>query len=435
MARSIRMEFPGAYYHVMGAPMPRSICHNMHTDPISPIRPHFSNMPTPFLPGAVVSTFKSLHVKNPTHDSWSNTWSTVGGAVARLGTDSYNVSDIATYCNDGWARATHVAMGHVAPEQRWVHLFINGIYWGPYQITERVDDDFMDSHFGGGDYTVMKQGPEALEGNISEWNDMVAQCQAVAAAVVAAQTAGLAAANALAAYNADPTPANDAARQAADDALATANTNLADAYALVTAAVDLPNYIDYVIVNSFMANQDWCGNNWRAAKAGGGSWKFFIWDAEWTFRPGEQRSGIANPPIGTSDPYAYFGCGQQMVIANSLKGYQPFRNLFSDRIKRIFFVDANIATSGALAIVNDVNKGVERFETEMAKFVPVLHCESARWGDMDKAVPFTRADSTHLPGKPLGDWQRNTAYTRTVWLPERRVHFLNRMEEVLLYQP
>ena len=37
---------------------------------------------------------------------------------------------------------THRAMGHEAPHQRWSHLFINGIYWGPYLITERVDDEF-----------------------------------------------------------------------------------------------------------------------------------------------------------------------------------------------------------------------------------------------------------------------------------------------------
>ena len=71
----------------------------------------------------------------------------------------------------------------------------------------------------------------------------------------------------------------------------------------------------------------------------------------------------------------------------------------------------------------------------LAKFSPVLFCESTRWGDMSKETPFTRADSNYLSTRPYGDWERNTTYTRTVWLPERRPHFLNRMAQVSLYQP
>ena len=55
--------------------------------------------------------------------------------------------------------------------------------------------------------------------------------------------------------------------------------------------------------------------------------------------------------------------------------------------------------------------------------------------------PVHQSDSIHevrpgyLPGKPYGDWDRNTAYHITFWLPERRAYYLSRMQTAGLYQP
>ncbi len=124
-----------------------------------------------------------------------------------------------------------------------------------------------------------------------------------------------------------------------------------------------------------------------------------------------------------------------MDIANYLQRSQTFRDLYSERIHRHFFLDPNEPGSGTFAVTGGVDGAVTLFEEEMDRFEPVLFCESARWGDMSKAVPFTRTDSNYLAGKPYGDWLRNTSYTTTVWLPERRPHFLTRMQQVFLYQP
>ena len=68
----------------------------------------------------------------------------------------------------------------------------------------------------------------------------------------------------------------------------------------------------------------------------------------------------------------------------------------------------------------------------------VLFCESARWGNMDavhtnRTSPFTKSEPAYLPGKPYGDWDRNTAYTTNIWLPARRLYFLQRMWDAGLY--
>ena len=68
------------------------------------------------------------------------------------------------------------------------------------------------------------------------------------------------------------------------------------------------------------------------------------------------------------------------------------------------------------------------------------NCESARWGDMDAAqtnrtTPFTKSEPAYLPGEPVGDWDRNTAYITNQWLPQRRTHYLDRLQTAGLYQP
>ncbi len=64
----------------------------------------------------------------------------------------------AQYTRDVWARRMQRKMGHTAANALYVHLFLNGMYWGLYNIAERVDDQFGKNHIGGkkGDYDVIK---------------------------------------------------------------------------------------------------------------------------------------------------------------------------------------------------------------------------------------------------------------------------------------
>ncbi len=55
-------------------------------------------------------------------------------------------------------------------------VFINGEFWGRYDITEKIDDDFVDSHFDVGKNNVCIIKNEQLEdGNeetLNEWLDL-----------------------------------------------------------------------------------------------------------------------------------------------------------------------------------------------------------------------------------------------------------------------
>ncbi|MEM7235446.1 MAG: chitobiase/beta-hexosaminidase C-terminal domain-containing protein, partial [Planctomycetota bacterium] len=77
----------------------------------------------------------------------------------------------AQYVRDQWARDLQFEMGQVAVRGRYVHLYINGIYWGLYNLTERPDEDWAASYRGGteDDFDIVKNG-ELKAGTRTLWN-------------------------------------------------------------------------------------------------------------------------------------------------------------------------------------------------------------------------------------------------------------------------
>ncbi|RYD36303.1 MAG: hypothetical protein EOP87_05725, partial [Verrucomicrobiaceae bacterium] len=67
-------------------------------------------------------------------------------------------STSANYMQDEWSRATQGAMGHPHARSRYVHLYINGQYWGIYATQERADNAWAASYFGGEkeEYDIIK---------------------------------------------------------------------------------------------------------------------------------------------------------------------------------------------------------------------------------------------------------------------------------------
>jgi len=327
----------------------------------------------PIFPGTGIPEFFNFNLKNTTHDSWSNTWSSV------------DVRSPATYCNEAFIMATHKAMGHEVPNQRWCHVFINGIYWGPYQITERVDDAFMDAHFGNGDYTVIKQSGEAVSGDYGEWTALSTLLDSFSSASAAQKPA---------------------------------------IYTQITDVVDMDNYIDYLIANSYGQPSDWPGNNFRAAKRRntvGAKWKFFVWDAEWTLRQGEQQGS----------PLWSLSGDEPTHIHTALQNYQSYKDAFSVRMNRAFKITAGDAGSGSLLPASVQT----RFQAAMGRFDDLIFSESARWGYMAKSVPYTKSDPAYLPGQTQGDWDRSTGYILNTWLPQRDSVFRNAFQNDGLYTP
>jgi len=195
-------------------------------------------------------------------------------------------------------------------------------------------------------------------------------------------------------------------------------------YTQITDVVDMDNYIDYLIANSYGQPSDWPGNNFRAAKRRntvGAKWKFFVWDAEWTLRQGEQQGS----------PLWSLSGDEPTHIHTALQNYQSYKDAFSVRMNRAFKITAGDAGSGSLLPASVQT----RFQAAMGRFDDLIFSESARWGYMAKSVPYTKSDPAYLPGQTQGDWDRSTGYILNTWLPQRDSVFRNAFQNDGLYTP
>ena len=68
----------------------------------------------------------------------------------------HGLAEEAVYVRDQLVRDLHAAMGQVAARGRWVELYLNGDYWGLYNLTERIDDAFLTTHFGHDDWDIVR---------------------------------------------------------------------------------------------------------------------------------------------------------------------------------------------------------------------------------------------------------------------------------------
>ncbi|MCA9171308.1 MAG: chitobiase/beta-hexosaminidase C-terminal domain-containing protein, partial [Planctomycetales bacterium] len=70
------------------------------------------------------------------------------GFPTRTATGRYSPLD-SQYMRDTWMRDVRNAMGGLDAHSDYVHLYINGLYWGLYSPTERPDDAFAVAYLGG----------------------------------------------------------------------------------------------------------------------------------------------------------------------------------------------------------------------------------------------------------------------------------------------
>jgi hypothetical protein len=224
----------------------------------------------------------------------------------------------AQYARDLFARRVQSSMGHAASHGRMVHLYVNGLYWGLYNPSERPTADFASSHLGGSkdDWDTNNSG-EFKDGDSIAWNEMFAIANA-----------GL--------------------------------TNLVS-YESFMQYCDVVNLADYMILNHYIGNLDWDHHNFYAGRRRrtGEGYKFFCWDSENSFRStGSNRVGLDN----ANKPTRLFTKARE----NS-----EFKLLVADRLHRHFFNDGVLTTTGATALwqeISDLND-------------TIVVAESARWGD------------------------------------------------------
>ena len=289
------------------------------------------------------------------------------------------------YIRDQFGRSLQEATGNAAAHGTFVHLYINGVYWGLYNPVERPDDAFSAAYYGGEkeNWDAVHDG-EAIAGNLTAWNQMIALANQ--------------AATSQAAYLQLQGKNPDGTRNPAYPVL-----------------LDVTDYIDYLIVNVWGGNWDWPWKNYYAARdrsAESTGFKFYCWDYENTMGNNLSRSPLNKNALNNS----FTGAG---VPHQSLKLNAEYRALFADRVQRCFF-NGGILTPESL---------VPRYAALAAQVEWAIVAESARWGDLYHHPPLTQADwyDADQVGGAGRDW---ILYT---YLPQRTGIVLGQLIAAGLY--
>jgi len=297
-------------------------------------------------PGSPVDKFDQLILRAGSTDTFPCTeWGPVGlgpgGAAYQRWARAW-----ASYIRDQWVRDSQLAMGQVSAHGGFCHVYLNGIYWGLYNVCEHPDEDFQADHLGGKsvDYDVLVDFAELKSGDYTAWQQLMSLGSGSATDATFQRMQG---------NNPDGT------RNAAFPILLNAN-----------------NLIDYMVLHIFHGADDWPNHNWWAGRATrdttgvNDGFHFFAWDQEISIENViYERSSWQGYPAKYADANA--GNTPTQPYYALRQGSPEFRMKFADRVHRHLFNGGALSTAAATA----------RWNARVAEIDKAIVAESARWGD------------------------------------------------------
>ena len=240
----------------------------------------------------------------------------------------------AQYTRDVWVRRMQRRIGRTSVNAIYAHLFLNGMYWGIYNIAERVDDQFGKDHLGGKkeDIDVVKieedgaNHLEAAEGTLDVWEQMTS---------------------------------------------AVAKAGSEEGYAKLDSLLDIDNFIDYMLINQYAGNTDWDHHNWYAIRRHNSDEKtstgfqFLCWDSEVVFENVRENNLTKNN--GGSCPTGMF---------HSLLQNPSFAKKYQRRAKELLADDGFLGQQSVVNLWDSLYHTIDK----------AIYCEAARWGDFRRDV-------------------------------------------------
>jgi hypothetical protein len=245
--------------------------------------------------------------------------------------------DDSTYTEDEWMHDSQIAMSGYGSHGTYAHLYINGLYYGLYNVMERPDDSFTSEYFGGDkqDYFAINHGGY-VDGDPSRWEYLT-------------------------------------------QSLIYEDMSDPERYAELQQYVDVDNLIDYLLLNWFAGTTDWPENNWYGGMRMNppGPVRFFVWDADevWDGR-------CAGPGDPTPDHYGAW-VKPDFVASAGFSGYAiadiwhaarrspDFMQRFVERVDQHLLGDGALTEAQSLA----------RWDALTAVVEQAFVAETARWGD------------------------------------------------------
>jgi len=287
-----------------------------------------SKLRYPLFKDSDVDTFDSITLRGGCADSWHQ----------------YGAGR-ASYTRDAWAHRSMHEVGQYAPHGNYVHLYLNGLYWGLYNPVERPDASFYAEHVGIGEreeWEANNQGDpmgDDTPADLVVWNTIAGMCTGTFLS----------------------TTFNDTQ------------------YDDLSEWLDMTSLCDYLLVNFYSGCADWGKWNFYAGALPGEpgqppliKLRFSTWDAE-------ESIGLWGPPWDSTGPCLGHDCPNPeddrgvIRIYSRLMGNAKFQALFGDRAYKWLYNGAPL----------DNQNCIDRWLGLAAEIWDAIAGESARWGDVD----------------------------------------------------
>lgn len=266
---------------------------------------------------------------------------------------------------DQWMRDTLGEMGAPSPRGTFVHLYLNGLYWGIYNLVERPDASYLAEHFGGAPKEYDSRNADSvLSGDTVAWDKLFA--------------------------------------------LVNAGVQSPSAYAQVDELLDVPEFIDFMIVHLYGGSGDIDrSSNWYAARRrrSGGRYDFIMWDGE------RSLEDINVNALGLDDDQ----CPTRLF--QKLRMNAAFRSGFSRRVKEL------TAPGGLLS----PEQAGARYRALADRVEAAMICESARWGDYRRDVHPYKEGPYELYTVD-GYWKPEVKRLLEDYFPRRTAVFLKQLK-------
>jgi len=290
----------------------------------------------------------------------NNTWLHWKGEERRRG----------EFVRDQWMRDSFSAMGHPSARGLFVHLYLNGLYWGLYNPVERPSAPFLAGHFGGKpEHYDVRNADNVVEGDDVEWLKLM-------------------------------TLANAGVSEAAD-------------YQKLEPLLDIEQFADFLILNFYGANADWDrASNWYAARSRkpAGPYRFYVWDGERTLESIDANS------------MAFDDDQSPTRLFHMLKENADFRRLFARRARRHLTGDGALTPSNA----------AQRYRHWASQIEQAVLAESARWGDYRRDVHRYKTGPYELYTRN-DHWRPEVKRLLEEYFPQRTREVIKQFEKAGLY--
>jgi gliding motility-associated-like protein len=244
------------------------------------------------------TVFPALHLKGGDYESHS----VISGSTGSASTESYGTGVRDVVMQSIAAKYNlNVSPLHIKP----VIAFVNGKYWGVYDLRE-IYDRFYEEFYNGQAQTALDLNfvHTAQEGAVSYWDG--------------------------------PYPALGADFNAeVYNVVRTRPMTNGNDYNKVMANMDKASLIDYMILNSYGMNADLWGNNVALAKGGdktkpGGKWHFYLWNMPSAFNyTNVTPTGNIIPSPSKSPCFLYNTVNSTFLYTPTLRAYNGMGNIMT----------------------------------------------------------------------------------------------------------